>query len=422
LRLLQQNDIDPRTIGRIYMGTESALDAAKPTSTYMTEIVEKVLEGKYGKRSLKNCDVLDMTFACVGAVDALHNSVEWVRSGENRRAVVIASDNAKYALASTGEYTQGAGAVAVLVSEDPRMCEMSENVGVGMHSERDFYKPHHAFSKVEIAEKLLTAMGYIAEKEHLKKVIDSMNDDFWGHKDVNVFLHRDEPVFDGPLSNDCYCARITEALEHFSSMQKTDVLSDWDRIIFHQPYAYQGRRMIVSNWIQWCEQKGHLSEIEKEVGYAKNAENSAEFCKAASKTPLYRSFISQRVEKGERASSLIGNMYTGSVFMSLISLLRSEWEEKTDLTGKTIGCFTYGSGSKSKVFTLKVEPLWGQMIEKNDIFAYLAHRQKVDFDTYQSLHTGEKTSPLLAGKSISLSHVGTRGNTIGYRYYNVKKQ
>ena len=31
-KLIRNNKIDPKTIGRIYLGTESALDAAKPTA------------------------------------------------------------------------------------------------------------------------------------------------------------------------------------------------------------------------------------------------------------------------------------------------------------------------------------------------------------------------------------------------------
>ena len=41
-------------------------------------------------------------------------------------------------------------------------------------------------------------------------------------------------------------------------------------------------------------------------------------------------------------------MYTGSIFLSLISALSLSSEE--ELSGKSLGLFAYGSGSKSKVF------------------------------------------------------------------------
>ena len=129
--LIVDNEIDPRDIGRIYLGTESAVDGSKPTATYAVEAVENLMAEKWGERSFRNCDVVDLTFACVGAVDAMHNCIDWVRAGNNRKAVVIASDLSKYELNSTGEYTQGAGAVAVLISENPSLISISDTWGVG---------------------------------------------------------------------------------------------------------------------------------------------------------------------------------------------------------------------------------------------------------------------------------------------------
>ena len=70
LNLIEQNGLDPNSIGRVYLGTESAVDGSKPTATYAVEIVENKLSESYGPRSFKNCDILDMTFACIGGVDA----------------------------------------------------------------------------------------------------------------------------------------------------------------------------------------------------------------------------------------------------------------------------------------------------------------------------------------------------------------
>lgn len=95
LKLIKDYNINPKEISRIYLGTESALDAAKPTASYAMQMVEKVLEAEYGERAFKNCDVVDLTFACIGAVDALHNSLDFVRVNPDKKAIVIASDYAK---------------------------------------------------------------------------------------------------------------------------------------------------------------------------------------------------------------------------------------------------------------------------------------------------------------------------------------
>ena len=61
-----------------------------------------------------------MTFACIGAVDAMHNTLDWAARStdeDERIGIVIFSDNAKYALESAGEYTQGAGGGAILIEE-----------------------------------------------------------------------------------------------------------------------------------------------------------------------------------------------------------------------------------------------------------------------------------------------------------------
>ena len=89
LKLIQNNNIDPTTIERIYLGTESAVDAAKPTATYAVGTVERILSTKYGERCFKNCDVVDLTFACVGAVDALENCLDWVRVNPQKKLLSL---------------------------------------------------------------------------------------------------------------------------------------------------------------------------------------------------------------------------------------------------------------------------------------------------------------------------------------------
>ena len=50
-------------------------------------------------------------------------NANWIRSEENdgKYAIVIVSDIAKYDIGSSGEYTQGAGAIAMLVKDNPRL-------------------------------------------------------------------------------------------------------------------------------------------------------------------------------------------------------------------------------------------------------------------------------------------------------------
>ena len=77
MRLIDRNGLNPRDIGRLYLGTESALDGAKPTATYIVEMLTQRYASRFGEDCFQNCDVVDMTFACIGAVDALHTTLDW---------------------------------------------------------------------------------------------------------------------------------------------------------------------------------------------------------------------------------------------------------------------------------------------------------------------------------------------------------
>ena len=77
MNLIDRNGLDPNNIGRMYLGTESALDGAKPTATYIVDMLTQRYSERYGADCFRNCDVVDMTFACIGAVDAMLNTLDW---------------------------------------------------------------------------------------------------------------------------------------------------------------------------------------------------------------------------------------------------------------------------------------------------------------------------------------------------------
>ena len=199
IKLFEKNNIDPKEIGRIYLGTESALDASKPSATYATELVEKYFSEKFGERCLKNCDVADLTFACIGGVDALQNTIDWISSNPGGKAIVVSSDLSKYDLNSTGEYTQGAGAIALLISENPSLITIDNVWGVATKSENDFFKPRRTFNKKEVINEIITKLNLnISNDDFEDKLSEST---FWGNNSDVIEVFKDEPVFDGQFSN-----------------------------------------------------------------------------------------------------------------------------------------------------------------------------------------------------------------------------
>jgi hydroxymethylglutaryl-CoA synthase len=418
LQLLQDQNIDPRTLDRLYLGTESALDAAKATASYVAQIVEQKSEKKYGPRALQNCDAVDLTFACIGGVDALENALDFVRANPKRKAVVVASDLAKYDLESTGEYTQGAGAVAMLVKAEPRLLAFNKNIGVALNSVSDFFKPRRTYPKTDLLQEAARLLGTSLSAEDARELLASHKGNFWNDASANLEVHKEEPVFDGPYSNTCYQERITEALENFSQKQEIKVLERWQKLVFHLPYAYQGRRMITASWMNWMKEAGRQAELQdalKDLGLEQAS--VAQQIKGISKSEIYRAFVTASIAQGEKASSLIGNMYTGSIFMSLLSLLQSAQAEKEDLTRQRIGLFAYGSGSKAKVLEAQVQSGWQTALKGVTLFETLANRQAISFEQYESWHKGTLVKPFVKEQAIQLQKIGEKGETLGYRYY-----
>ena len=224
LKLIQHENLNPATISRIYVGTESGVDSSKPIGSYILPL----LESQLGEATFRNCDVLDITFACIGAIDALQNCLDYIRLNPTKKAIVVATDNAKYDLNSTGEYTQGAGAIAMLITSNPRVLSFSNEVGVATEGVFDFFKPRRYFSKEE--------------------ALQLENNPEWnGVLENDISIYKEQPIFDGQYSNQCYINRITEAYEHYKteSQQSGKIYENWENILMHLPYCFQGRRTFV---------------------------------------------------------------------------------------------------------------------------------------------------------------------------------
>lgn len=410
--LIEKNNINLKSIGRIYMGTESALDSSKPTCTYATELVEKYFEPKYGKRCLKNCDVSDITFACIGGVDALQNSLDWVSNNHGKKAIVVCSDLSKYELNSTGEYTQGAGAVALLVSEDPSIISINNQWGVATKSEKDFFKPRRTFHKKELINEIIKKLELnFSETEFELALKDSI---FWNNNNEKIEIYKEEPVFDGQYSNECYEDRMNEALENFNSYKKTDFLNHWDHIIFHLPYAYHGRRIIFNNWLEWTKNDKKLEKLVNEIG----PESGPEWTKKAYKSSAYKNFINEKIMPGELASSEIGNMYTASIFMSFLSMLSYHLKNQKSIDGNNVAFISYGSGSKAKIFSGTLEKKWKEKITNIDLFKILADRKEISFKEYEDLHR-YALNKSISKHSVKLSHIDKNPSSAGYRNYKL---
>ena len=389
-KLMIDNQIDLGEIARIYVGTESAIDSSKPISSFLIALMEQ----KFGEGILAECDVVDFTFACIGGVDALQNCLDFVRLNPTKKAIVVTTDFAKYDLNSTGEYTQGAGALAMLVAANPKIIAFENEWATSTKGVFDFFKPYRTISKEAITGK-------------------NENKEWFANLEAEIEIHKDQPVFDGQYSNQCYMDRTRNAYFAFKKLLNTTetLYTSWESIIMHLPYSFQGRRMLSEIYA--------LDAVNPIISGNESPADYQNKLKEVSKSEEYRAFVNQKLQPAEIASSLIGNLYTGSIFMGFLSTLAHFAKTNTTIAGKKFGFLAYGSGSKSKVFEGTIEADWQLAVAKAQLFETLEQSHEIDFTTYEKLHKKEQKQSVKTPKSEwVLDRVENENpNLIGARYY-----
>ncbi|MEM9051275.1 MAG: hydroxymethylglutaryl-CoA synthase [Bacteroidota bacterium] len=439
--LIEKNQLNPTEIGRIYLGTESALDGAKPTATYVLEMLRQKYADTYGEDCFRNCDVVDLVFACVGAIDALHNTLDWVRGRENRKAIVVASDYAKYELASGGEYTQGAGAVAMLVKQNPRLIVIDDVVGVATQGVHDFFKPRRTISKRELLQEVSELVGdpnYRVDDLMAKLPAKMTGEGVLNSNDEIVEIFKETPVFDGQYSNLMYQNRIREAYEDFCAQQgdingaEDNFIASWDRLVFHLPYAFHAKRIASELFMMSKKKDGSWAAFSENVLEEPKTEDyedqdtyegaKGKFLRSITKTPEYQEFAKEKLEKAEKASSLVGNMYAASIFLAMMSTLEKDLEEGNELKDGTLGFVGYGSGSKSKVFHGKLQDTWREVVTEFKVFDKLKRGTEIDYATYEKLHRKQINESInTPAEEFALVSISSEVNKTGARYYQWKQ-
>jgi hydroxymethylglutaryl-CoA synthase len=311
-----------------------------------------------------------------------------------KKAIVVTTDIAKYDLNSTGEYTQGAGAVALLITENPQIIAFDTNWATSTKGVFDFFKPYRTLSKEAITGNL-------------------NNENWFDNLEAEIEIHKDQPVFDGQYSNQCYMDRTRSAYFSFkkNTNSSTSVYTSWKSIIMHLPYSFQGRRML-----------SEIYALDHENQIISGNEDASEYqnkLKEISKSEEYRNFVTEKLQPAEIASSLIGNLYTGSIFMGFLSTLAHFHDTKIDVSNEKFGFLAYGSGSKSKVFEGTIQPNWSAAVANVNLFETLKNSFEIGFESYEKLHKKEqKRSIQLPKNEWILERIENENpNLIGARYY-----
>ena len=147
MRLIDQYDINPENIKFLALGTESSTDNSAGT-IIIKGMINDALVSQGRPMIHRSCEVPEYKHACLGGVYAMKGAIRHIAlDGAGSVGIVVCSDIAEYAIGSSGEPTQGAGAIAMLIEENPKLAEIDLHKSGSASDYRilDFRKPKIRF-------------------------------------------------------------------------------------------------------------------------------------------------------------------------------------------------------------------------------------------------------------------------------------
>lgn len=281
------------TIDLVILGTESAIDYSKSGAV----IIHQLLGIQPFARSI------EVKQACYGATAGLMMAKDYISNHPGRKALVIGSDIARYGLETAGEVTQGAGAVAMIISENPRILILEDESVALSQDIFDFWRPTYS----------------------------------------------DTAIVDGKFSNEAYIEFFQKTWQEYT--RRTGLsLADFTAISFHLPYSKMGRKALNSilDTASAAVQERLLENYQHSITYTKD----------------------------------IGNIYTGSLYLGLCSLL--DFQENL-VAGDRIGLFSYGSGAVGEFFSGKLAENFREHLNTELHTALFADRHELTIAEYEEV-------------------------------------
>ena len=174
------------------------------------------------------------------------------------------------------------------------------------------------------------------------------------------------PIVDGKYSVECYMMALRGAIEHLRDnldLKDHEKLFDQiDYMIYHLPFTKMAK-------------KAHRQLIEVEYPELNEA-NREEFFLETYNTKVKPSIL---------GAQEVGNIYTGSVYMGLISLLETEKEK---VEGKNVGIFSYGSGCGAELLICNMKHnIDNEIIKRINFKTQLHRRKKISIDHYTHIYS-----------------------------------
>lgn len=181
------SDEDREKIDFIMFATETSIDQSKAASVY----VHRLIGLKEHTRAI------ELKHACYSGTAALQLAKGHIALNPDSKVLILASDIARYGLNTPGEVTQGAGAVAMLVSNQPKLLVLEDESSFVTKDIMDFWRPNYS------------EYAYV----------------------------------DGKFSNEQYIQFFNEVWKSYKA-QTANGLDDFEAICFHLPYTKMGMKAL----------------------------------------------------------------------------------------------------------------------------------------------------------------------------------
>jgi len=391
LRLIEQYAIDPQDVHYLALGTESSTDNSAG-AVITRGMIDDALR-QLGKQPLsRNCEVPEFKHACLGGVYALKGALRYLRTdGQGSKAIVVCADIALYEHGSSGEPTQGSGAVALLLEENPALAaiDLAQAGNASDYRRVDFRKP-----------------------------IQYVNGDGQAHPCSNI------PVFNGRYSAACYVDELLSALEDMYDRRQIDgrdYIENVDGVFMHRPF----RRMPENGWAVAylfslargsASAQNELRALAEDAGVEFDAlltEMASGRCisdfgvrerigddafplttslvRSFRNTPDYQRIVLDKMRLGTDGMAELGNLYTGALPAWLAAGLDEAARTGEDLDGKELLLFGYGSGDAAEAIPVTIVPGWETAARKIAMDQAMANAIDLTESQYRALRQGQCT-------------------------------
>jgi len=425
IRLIDQYDVDPNRVKFLGLGTESSTDNSAG-AILIKGMVDEALVARGKPPISRSCEVPEFKHACLGGVYGMKGAIRHLAlDGAGGQAIVVCADIAEYARGSSGEPTQGAGAVAMLLEEDPQLAVV-DLVNSGSASDyriMDFRKP------------MLRFCGQDRSESHQVQ---------------------DFPVFNGKYSTTCYVDETLHALQDMyekRELNPSDYLRSLRTVFLHRPY----RRMPETGWaVSYlfalgrgnAEDRAELASYCYEAGIDVDAMLTEMLSKpevAALATPEmlqyevypltmaamrafrasrhYRKEILDKLALGSDTMLDLGNLYTAALPAWMAAGFEQALDEDTLSAGEEVLTLGYGSGDAAEVIPFFMADGWREATEKIRFGEAMQHVVDLDREQYEALHDGRRVKGLdyLPRNEFVIDRVGATEerhfSDLGIEYY-----